>query len=192
MRDRWTYRQIQQRTGRQATMHKWKTARQEGGRITIAVIEVIERGWLDLPPHFGPWVPSWSFATATQPLQCVKGCRIWTDTQYVIGLGFDPHKRQSGPLCDRCYRLRIRSMDCHYCGAPGGEVEHVEPPKRGGGDIPSNLVPACTRCNTWKRHRGWAEFENMVHARRQLLARTRLELGLSVDVDALYYQPRLF
>lgn len=45
-----------------------------------------------------------------------------------------------------------RSWRCVYCGssAPFGEVDHFVPRRRGGTDLPWNLVPACRSCNASK------------------------------------------
>ncbi len=43
---------------------------------------------------------------------------------------------------------------CAYCGRsiPDGAVDHFVPRERGGTDLPWNLVPACGRCNSSKKH----------------------------------------
>ncbi|WP_318391073.1 HNH endonuclease signature motif containing protein [Microbacterium maritypicum] len=43
---------------------------------------------------------------------------------------------------------------CVYCGRsiPDGAVDHFIPRERGGTDLPWNLVPACGRCNSSKKH----------------------------------------
>ena len=45
---------------------------------------------------------------------------------------------------------------CVYCGAPAQGADHVVPKSHNGSDGTSNLVPACTSCNSAKRDRiGW-------------------------------------
>lgn len=51
-------------------------------------------------------------------------------------------------------RRQLFNNSCAYCGGPGPfHDDHVEPLSRGGLDTPSNLVPACVRCNKSK----WAK-----------------------------------
>ena len=48
-------------------------------------------------------------------------------------------------------RLQILRRDggvCHWCGGPARSVDHVTPKVEGGSDDPSNLVAACTACNS--------------------------------------------
>lgn len=56
---------------------------------------------------------------------------------------------------------------CAYgCGRAANALDHVSPVARGGKSMPSNLVPACTSCNSSKNasdpqpwiDRGWAAF----------------------------------
>ena len=51
-------------------------------------------------------------------------------------------------------RRQLFNNSCAYCGGPGPfHDDHVEPLSRGGLDTPSNLVPACVRCNCSKGDR---------------------------------------
>ena len=51
-------------------------------------------------------------------------------------------------------RRQLFNNSCAYCGGPGPfHDDHVEPLSRGGLDTPTNLVPACQRCNSSK----WAK-----------------------------------
>lgn len=65
-------------------------------------------------------------------------------------------KRPDRPLTDEGIRLRIdyeaiiRKDPCAYCGGPAGEVDHIEPLKRGGSSEWDNLGPACRSCNSSK------------------------------------------
>ena len=48
-------------------------------------------------------------------------------------------------------RRQLFNNSCAYCGGPGPfHDDHVEALDRGGLDTPSNLVPACVRCNCSK------------------------------------------
>lgn len=42
---------------------------------------------------------------------------------------------------------------CAYCGQPGKTRDHVIPLSKGGRDEPSNVVPACRKCNSAKHNR---------------------------------------
>lgn len=63
--------------------------------------------------------------------------------------------------CDNTGLLKIMSLrdnwedlsGCVYCGAPFESVDHVIPQAAGGEDIPENLAPACTSCNSSKKDR---------------------------------------
>jgi hypothetical protein len=66
-------------------------------------------------------------------------------------------------------RLRIfgpddEPADCHYCGFPGFEIDHVVPASRGGGLDLENLVPVCLECNREKCDRTVAEWADWRHA----------------------------
>lgn len=59
------------------------------------------------------------------------------------------HSRQWRKL-----RLTILKRDyytCAYCGGEANAVDHIVPRAKGGTDEPTNLVAACTPCNTRKR-----------------------------------------
>jgi 5-methylcytosine-specific restriction endonuclease McrA len=52
-------------------------------------------------------------------------------------------------IVDRCFLLFGNS--CAYCGSDGSlHLDHVDPLTRGGLHTPSNLAPACQRCNRSK------------------------------------------
>ncbi len=63
-----------------------------------------------------------------------------------------------GTANDRGYTAKWRGVSrpvwqgqaCHYCGGRAQGADHVTPKSRGGTDEPSNLVPACTSCNSSK------------------------------------------
>lgn len=39
---------------------------------------------------------------------------------------------------------------CVYCNGAAAHLDHIQPLSRGGKDIPSNVAPACARCNLSK------------------------------------------
>ncbi|WP_420706311.1 HNH endonuclease [Streptomyces sp. NRRL S-475] len=39
---------------------------------------------------------------------------------------------------------------CCYCDRPAEHLDHVTPISKGGGDVLSNVVPACADCNLSK------------------------------------------
>ncbi|MFI2242396.1 HNH endonuclease [Streptomyces chrestomyceticus] len=47
---------------------------------------------------------------------------------------------------------------CCYCDEPAEHIDHVTPISAGGIDAPSNLVPACSRCNYSKGALSLAEW----------------------------------
>lgn len=54
----------------------------------------------------------------------------------------------------RVYAALLRSDPCSYCGAAeSGEVDHIAPLHRGGGDRWNNLTAACRSCNASKMQR---------------------------------------
>ena len=55
----------------------------------------------------------------------------------------------------------MRRMPCHYCGGPGGTVDHVIPRIHGGRSVYENCVPACERCNVM---RGAFKYEHFIAA----------------------------
>lgn len=56
----------------------------------------------------------------------------------------------AGPVPASAYREIIASGLCVYCGAPAEHVDHIRPLARGGFEIESNLVAACSACNLSK------------------------------------------
>jgi HNH endonuclease len=59
--------------------------------------------------------------------------------------------RISSPVSARTYREILNSGPCIYCGGTANTVDHITPLARGGHEIETNLVPACTGCNSSKR-----------------------------------------
>jgi len=56
---------------------------------------------------------------------------------------------------------RMRKQPCHYCGEPGGTVDHVIPRDQGGTATIDNCVPACGLCNTFRRSRPYGWFKKI-------------------------------
>ena len=57
-------------------------------------------------------------------------------------------------------RFDYHGNKCRYCGCSDKPlaIEHMIPLARGGSNWPSNLVPACTSCNSSKRAKTYKEF----------------------------------
>jgi hypothetical protein len=79
------------------------------------------------------------------------------------------------------YRQIQSSGPCVYCGEPAQTVDHITPLARGGYEIERNLVPACKPCNSSKRDRMLAEWDQ---------ARVRHALSVSWQVWAEYERQR--
>jgi HNH endonuclease len=59
-------------------------------------------------------------------------------------------------------RMAILHRDgfvCSYCLAPASTIDHVYPQSKGGGNLWTNLVAACTDCNSLKADMTLEEFE---------------------------------
>jgi 5-methylcytosine-specific restriction endonuclease McrA len=55
--------------------------------------------------------------------------------------------------------LRFFAHSCAYCGSAGKMAqEHVVPVSRGGGYVPSNILPACLSCNSRKHAKTLADW----------------------------------
>jgi 5-methylcytosine-specific restriction endonuclease McrA len=48
---------------------------------------------------------------------------------------------------------------CVYCASPATTLDHLEPRSQGGLDEASNLVAACLRCNSARRHRSLVSWQ---------------------------------
>lgn len=60
------------------------------------------------------------------------------------------------PLTKKNVLIRDRHT-CQYCGRKGNTVDHILPRSRGGKDVWTNCVCACSYCNTRKNNRTPAE-----------------------------------
>ena len=53
---------------------------------------------------------------------------------------------------------KMQAQKCFYCGAIGGEIDHVIPLTRGGSHSIGNLVGCCRSCNSSKNNRFLTEW----------------------------------
>ncbi len=51
------------------------------------------------------------------------------------------------------------AQTCVYCASPATTLDHLEPRAMGGLDEASNLVAACLRCNSARRHRSLVSWQ---------------------------------
>lgn len=77
-------------------------------------------------------------------------------------------------------RLQVKSRydgHCGYCGAKPErlQVDHIKPFVHGGGDNPSNLMPACFGCNNYKMNFDLEQF------RREIAAQVRRARDYSLN-----------
>lgn len=49
---------------------------------------------------------------------------------------------------NRKITLETNNYLCHYCNGEANTADHIVPVSKGGGHELSNLLPACTRCNS--------------------------------------------
>lgn len=64
-----------------------------------------------------------------------------------------PKKRRSGSkgkAASARWEIEMRAERCHYCGGPGGTIDHIIPRSKGGPNTASNCVPACGPCNNFR------------------------------------------
>jgi HNH endonuclease len=59
---------------------------------------------------------------------------------------------------------------CIYCGRPAQCRDHIVPQRDGGGNEPSNIAPACNRCN---REKGCLRVADYLRGYPEVLARVR-------------------
>jgi hypothetical protein len=78
------------------------------------------------------------------------------------------------------YRSRtdeaLAGMSCVYCGDPAQTLDHIVPRSKGGPDEPSNLVPACRRCNGAKSAMSLEEWATALRADIARIERKRVQL----------------
>lgn len=82
---------------------------------------------------------------------------------------------------------------CAYCGKELGAVfhlDHVMPKSRGGADIKSTLLAACSRCNFWKKSFTLDEFREEIRAQISRLTRDSAPFRLAWDFDRIVESPR--
>ena len=99
---------------------------------------------------------------STQEAKAMKAerNRRWRERnpERVRELSRDYQRRRSaavvGNLAELEAWMRVVEGDpCSYCGAVGGEIEHVVPLSRGGSHSVDNLAGACKSCNSSKHAR---------------------------------------
>lgn len=77
--------------------------------------------------------------------------------------GFEPAKKIKGPSVARSeyinWKRDMRAAPCHYCGGPGGTIDHVIPASLGGKMKPGNCVPACAPCNNFRGNQPYEAFK---------------------------------
>jgi len=49
--------------------------------------------------------------------------------------------------------LEKNNYICHYCSGHANTADHIIPVSKGGGNELSNLLPACTNCNSTRQDR---------------------------------------
>lgn len=90
-----------------------------------------------LPSPIRPWT--------TDGRKCDRTGDYW----YYDGRIISTHPRQY--VHRQCYlNDALEDADCTYCGGAADCWDHVVPKHIGGGDELTNLVPACTPCNSRK------------------------------------------
>lgn len=58
------------------------------------------------------------------------------------------------------WMIEMRTARCHYCGGPGGTLDHIIPYSQGGKTVPNNCVPACWPCNNFRGDKPYREFKD--------------------------------
>lgn len=58
------------------------------------------------------------------------------------------------------WMVKMRTECCHYCGGPGGTIDHVIPKSKGGVTSVENCVPACQGCNNLRGNQSYESFKN--------------------------------
>jgi len=101
-------------------------------------------------------------------------------------IGRDMNKRQ---------RIKTKTGGlCAYCGKalvePGWHIDHVDATWRGradkgGNEDESNLLPACARCNRWKKVLSPDAFRNEIDAQFERLYRDSAGFRLAVDYGVI-------
>ena len=81
-----------------------------------------------------------------------KGCLVKVDR-----VPTPPGRGSKGARWAREMRL----LPCHYCGEPGGTIDHVIPRSQGGRLVKSNCVPACAPCNNFRKDADYEWFKTI-------------------------------
>ena len=95
------------------------------------------------------------------------------------------HSRKRGvaPIPPEAQEMILEEFDgvCAYCDAKAQTWDHIVPIVEGGGTTPGNIVPACTACNSSKKHRKvfeWLKATNRTPTERFLNRYILSECGL--------------
>lgn len=91
-----------------------------------------------------------------------------------VGIAIEPSppiKRyfKNDPLAGKAWAKNMRSEPCHYCGRPGGTVDHKTPLARGGANSKENCVPACGSCNRLKAGIDYQKFVGLLKRRAEII-----------------------
>jgi 5-methylcytosine-specific restriction endonuclease McrA len=66
--------------------------------------------------------------------------------------------------------LKRDDHTCQYCGQPGNQIDHIIPISKGGEDIETNMVVACSTCNASKKNQDAQKFQEKRFTKRFLEA----------------------
>jgi 5-methylcytosine-specific restriction endonuclease McrA len=72
--------------------------------------------------------------------------------------------------------LKRDDHTCQYCGQPGNQIDHIIPISKGGEDIETNMVVACSTCNASKKNQDAQKFQEKRFTKRFLEA-TPTQIG---------------
>jgi 5-methylcytosine-specific restriction endonuclease McrA len=58
----------------------------------------------------------------------------------------------------KAYKLALRNDPCFYCSTPSEGLDHITPQSKGGANNYTNVIGACSPCNSRKADRTLLEF----------------------------------
>lgn len=97
----------------------------------------------------------------------------------------DVHKRKRITKADRLQVFNKYGGHCAYCGREMGikemQVDHMIPLRAGGADEMCNYMPACRRCNHYKRGSSLEAFREMIEKIPEKLQRDSYIFKVGVD-----------
>lgn len=110
----------------------------------------------------------------------VDGLQLWFlhvhgGTPLGVGYPSGAPLRADGESHSAAWRRILREDACAYCGKPGGTVDHIVPRSVGGEHVHAwtNLVGACSRCNSSKGSLSLLDYLLLREARRERNLRRR-------------------